>query len=90
MSQADSLAQWSQALARFSAALGEPTSLPTTMPHEDGDDATRIFERYRPITAQWRFADRRAELTVMNFGPAKGISIRETFEVPWPVRVELR
>lgn len=77
-----------RSIEAFTAQLGHPTSASVRQPLEDDNPMTRIFERMQPVSNEWSFADRRAEILVFNFGLPKGISVRETFEVPWPVRTK--
>jgi hypothetical protein len=81
MSQSAALALREAALARF-ADLGAPqevTGAPDLTPGE------KIFPRLRLVSSAWRWADRRVTVSVMNFGPAKGIDVREIVEIPWPI-----
>jgi hypothetical protein len=71
----------SAALARF-GDLGpahEVQGAPDLTPGE------KIFQRLRLVSSSWRWADRRVTVSVMNFGPAKGIDVREIVEIPWPI-----
>lgn len=83
MSQAAALAARTEALARY-VALGPST---TSMGEPDLDPTHKIFERLRLVTRAWEYADRRVTVTVMNFGPTRGIDVRETLEIPWPIEV---
>jgi hypothetical protein len=81
MSQSAALALRDAALARF-ADLGAPHELvgaPDLTPGE------KIFKRLRLVSSVWQWADRRVTVSVMNFGPAKGIDVREIVEIPWPI-----
>ncbi|MDP2340706.1 MAG: hypothetical protein Q8O67_07105 [Deltaproteobacteria bacterium] len=86
--QVDVLAQFKAVTEQFTAQLGAPTSASGRRPLEDDNPDTRIFDRMQLVSNEWKFADRRAEIVVFNFGLPKGISVRETFEVPWPVRTD--
>jgi hypothetical protein len=86
MLQVDVLAQFNAVTEQFAKQLGPPTSSSARRPLEDDDPETRIFARMQAVSNEWKFADRRAEIMVFNFGLPKGISVREVFEVPWPVR----
>ena len=88
MLQVDVLKQFKAVTSQFTAQLGAPTSASALRPLEDDDPETRIFARMRPVRNEWKFADRKAEVVVMNFGLPKGISVREVFEVPWPLRTK--
>lgn len=79
-SQAATLALYEAATARF-GDLGAPR-VEGTIDRRPGE---KLFQRLRPVSSTWAFADRRASVTVMNFGPARGIDVRETVEIPWPV-----
>jgi hypothetical protein len=87
-SQSEALAQWELASQALTALLGAPKTTPAKPPAEDGDPQTLVFERLRPVMVGWEFSNVRASLTAMNFGAAKGVSLRELFEVPWPFRVD--
>jgi hypothetical protein len=81
MSQSAALALRDAALARV-ADLGpahEVQGAPDLTPGE------KIFQRLRLVSSSWRWADRRVTVSVMNFGPAKGIDVREIVEIPWPI-----
>lgn len=85
LSQKAAIAARQDSLARF-AVLGPPTS---TIGGEPNPDPTqKAFERRRPFQSEWLFADRKATVSAMNFGPPKGIILKEIYEVPWPTVVE--
>jgi len=83
-SQQAALAARQQSLARF-AVLGPPTS--TIGGEPNADPSRKAFERRRPFQTEWLFADRKGTVSTMNFGPAKGIIVKEIHEVPWPIVV---
>ncbi len=68
------------ATAAMTARFGPPTKSVNGAP--DGDEPfppLKIFKR------EWRFTDLRAEVSAMSFGK-RGVEVKETLEVPWPVR----
>jgi hypothetical protein len=80
-SQSAAVAARDASLARF-AFLGAPT---TSVGAPNLDPSQKAFERLHPVSTEWAFADRRVTVSVMNFGPQKGIDVREIVEIPWPV-----
>lgn len=83
-SQRAAVAARADSLQRF-AVLGPTTS---TLGGEPNLDPTQpAFARRKPFISEWRFADRQALVSTMNFGPQNGIDVREVYEVPWPVVV---
>jgi len=80
-SQKATLVARDAALARF-ADLGpahEGVGAPDLTPGE------KLFARLRPVSSSWTYADRRVTVSVMNFGPRRGIDLREIVEIPWPI-----
>jgi hypothetical protein len=78
----DALVAAERSLEKF-AVFGPPTKKSGAPVLEPGKPP---FPRYSPVKSQWSFADRRAEVVVMNLGP-RGVDVRELVEVPWPVEV---
>ncbi len=87
-SEQATLEQWKTTTARLETELGPPTKQSASRPVEDDDPLTKPFERMVLVRDEWRFADRRAEVQVINMGPQKGIDFREILEIPWPVRTD--
>lgn len=63
-------------LAALRARFGPPSREP-----EGSPDLAWL----RPVTYEWRFADLQVKVFALHYG-ARGVSIGETIEVPWPVR----
>jgi hypothetical protein len=81
MRQSAALALRDAALARV-ADLGPPHEVQGAADLTPGE---KIFQRLRLVSSSWRWADRRVTVSVMNFGPGKGIDVREIVEIPWPI-----
>jgi hypothetical protein len=83
-SQKAAIAALDAGVARFSAALGAPMS---SSGEPDLDPTHKAFPRLQLVRREWSYADRHGLISVMNLGPAKGIDVRELWEVPWPTEV---
>ena len=81
-SQAETRAAREQSIARFAQELGPPATQIGQMDERPGE---KLFPRQQVVINEWKFADRRVSVTVMNMGPVKGIDLREIVEVPWPL-----
>jgi hypothetical protein len=85
MTQAAAVAAFDEAESRWSAALGPTTS---SVGEPNTDPSKKAFARMLIVRRDWTFADRHGIVSALNFGPAKGIDVRELWEVPWPTVVE--
>lgn len=84
-SQQAALVAFDEARERFASGLGTPTKHQGE-PNRSNPE-TKVFARSMPVSEQWQFADRQGTVTALNMGPKRGIDVRESWEVPWPVVV---
>lgn len=74
-------------MKRFESALG-PSHNHVGKINENPEQ--KMFARNQVVADEWSFADRKITVTVFNRGPQKGIALRDSVEVPWPITAATR
>jgi hypothetical protein len=83
-SQSATHGEWTRATSAWRDVLGEPSA--QSEEPTQALEGQKPFPRFKLFRQEWRYSDRRFEVQAMNFGPKKGIDVREVVEIPWPIR----
>ncbi len=77
-------ADFDAGVTAFTAAFGAPTTAPSEPPGQADGGALPWLVTYEHL---WTYGDVTAKVSALNMGEKRGLSVSESVEVPWPVRV---